>query len=82
MEKAKKDGYNEGRGAVQGAAMAVPPKLTDRILVLVVLVGVGFAAGVYLLGYQFLYWSFFDLDKPYLPEGDASEQVLNSSPAP
>lgn len=48
--------------------------MTDRTALLIILVGLAFAAGTWLFGYQFLYWAFFDLTKPYLPEG--SETVI------
>lgn len=48
--------------------------MSDRIVVFIVLVGMAMAAGVWVGGYQFLFWAFFDPDKPYLPEG--SETVI------
>jgi len=45
------------------------------MVALIVLSGMGFALLIWLLGYQFLYWSYFDPDKPYLPDG--SEIVIN-----
>lgn len=50
--------------------------MSDRAVILVILLGIGFATMVWLLSYQFYYWAYFDVDKPYLPEG--SEQVINS----
>jgi hypothetical protein len=50
--------------------------MSDRAVILIVLAGMVFATMVWLLGYQFYYWSYFDPDKPYLPEG--SDQVVNS----
>lgn len=48
--------------------------MSDRVAVTVILICLAIATGIWLLGYQFLYWAFFDPDKPYLPEG--SETVI------
>lgn len=50
--------------------------MSDRAVILVILVAIGFSVMVWLLSYQFYYWAYFDPDKPYLPEG--SDQVINS----
>lgn len=50
--------------------------MSDRMVVIIVLTGMAFATMVWLLGYQFYYWAYFDPDKPYLPQG--SDQVINS----
>lgn len=48
--------------------------MSDRVAVLIILTSLAIATGIWLLGYQFLFWAFFDPDKPYLPEG--SETVI------
>ncbi len=50
--------------------------MSDRAVILVIVLGMAFAAMVWLLGYQFYYWAYFDPQYNYLPEG--SEQVVNS----
>ena len=48
--------------------------MSDRVAVFIIFACLAIATGIWLLGYQFLFWAFFDPDKPYLPEG--SETVI------
>lgn len=50
--------------------------MSDRAVIAIVFAGMAFATLVWLLGYQFYFWAYFDPDKPYLPEG--SELVINA----
>lgn len=43
--------------------------MSDRVAVVIILICLAIATGIWLLGYQFLFWAFFDPEKPYLPEG-------------
>lgn len=50
--------------------------MSDRNVLFVVLAGMAFATMVWILGYQFYYWAYFDPQYAYLPEG--SDQVVNA----